>query len=545
MRIVQTLYTDSNTDILKDAMGWLAPEYHLMGWALSCLQLKKYYKEVHLYTNDHCAEIIINKLGLPYDYVHTIHNNFSLPHPDLWALSKIYTYSLQRSSFLHIDGDVFIFQALPKDLLKQPLIAQNEEVASKYYTSTQKNVQNHFTFIPDVVQKDFETKEFIHAANAGIIGGNDYDFFKEFVRLAFKYVNRNISNLSLINASKFNVFFEQHLFYCYAKSQDINIAYLLDELFQDNKFVGLGNFWEVPFERTFLHLLGEFKQNASTCNQLATKLRAYYPEYYYKIIALFKKNQIPLKYDYYSPLDSSSAEVLNKYFFSAKKEYKVNCKSEGNAGNDHPNLKKTLQIITQSKEHHYLSTKIDNVDCNKKGLSRSDLKSDYHQFLDQVAKKISSRSFSLRYLYGRDIHSEQWYSMVFKGKRCESNLELVTCPEISIISSKYNWGAFWSKVNQPGVPYYKTLQLKQDKYFALLVHEAYECGFSIYDLEALDTIILNMLAHPISINEIIIRSKEYFEEDVIENNMSDIQNLIMQILQRLILKKAVKPYEKV
>ena len=60
MKIIQTLYTDHHTNLFRDSLGWYAPEYHLMSWALSCLQLKKYYREVHLYTNDQGAEMLVN-----------------------------------------------------------------------------------------------------------------------------------------------------------------------------------------------------------------------------------------------------------------------------------------------------------------------------------------------------------------------------------------------------------------------------------------------------------------------------------------------------
>lgn len=35
----------------------------------------------------------------------------------LWAMAKIESYGLQTEPFLHIDGDVFIFDYLPQELL--------------------------------------------------------------------------------------------------------------------------------------------------------------------------------------------------------------------------------------------------------------------------------------------------------------------------------------------------------------------------------------------------------------------------------------------
>ena len=115
MNFIQTLYIDADKDPFRYSFGWVAPEYHLMGWALSCLQLHKLYGNIALFANSQAARLLIDTLQLPYAEVHTAHDKLCLPHPDLWALAKIYTYSLQEQPFLHIDGDVFLFEPLLRD----------------------------------------------------------------------------------------------------------------------------------------------------------------------------------------------------------------------------------------------------------------------------------------------------------------------------------------------------------------------------------------------------------------------------------------------
>ena len=48
MRIIQTFWT-AGQDPLKESFGWAHSEYHLMSWALSCLNLREHYDEVELY----------------------------------------------------------------------------------------------------------------------------------------------------------------------------------------------------------------------------------------------------------------------------------------------------------------------------------------------------------------------------------------------------------------------------------------------------------------------------------------------------------------
>lgn len=41
MNFLQTLYINKTSNPFQNSFGWAAPEYHLMSWALSSLQLKK------------------------------------------------------------------------------------------------------------------------------------------------------------------------------------------------------------------------------------------------------------------------------------------------------------------------------------------------------------------------------------------------------------------------------------------------------------------------------------------------------------------------
>ncbi len=92
-----------------------------MGWALSCLQLRLLYQEVDLYCNSKAASLLKDQLGLPYTNVYETHNDLNLVNEKLWALHKIFTYSLQDDPFLHVDGDVFLFKELPDSLLGSEL----------------------------------------------------------------------------------------------------------------------------------------------------------------------------------------------------------------------------------------------------------------------------------------------------------------------------------------------------------------------------------------------------------------------------------------
>lgn len=77
------------------------------------------------------SSLLTDTLQLPYSKVYLTHDQLKLIHTDLWALPKIYTYSLQKEPFLHIDGDVFLFHPFDSNLMESELIAQNVEVATE------------------------------------------------------------------------------------------------------------------------------------------------------------------------------------------------------------------------------------------------------------------------------------------------------------------------------------------------------------------------------------------------------------------------------
>tara|TARA_B110000908_G_scaffold172725_1_gene242401 strand:- start:7974 stop:8471 length:498 start_codon:yes stop_codon:yes gene_type:complete len=161
MKIVQTFWSGNSKDIIKDTFGWYAPEYHLMSWALSCLQLRKFYDNVVLYTDEKGYELLINYLKLPYTKVIVNLDELNKDDSDLWALSKIHTYSKQDEPFLHVDGDVFIWEAFNKDIMKANLIAQNKEIGTAhFYESMFDSIEQELIYLPKDITVIKEKKYF-------------------------------------------------------------------------------------------------------------------------------------------------------------------------------------------------------------------------------------------------------------------------------------------------------------------------------------------------------------------------------------------------
>lgn len=293
--ILQTFYQiKGNDNPLLNNGGFLCPEIHWMAWALSCLQLRKFYPNVKLHANQLGKEILVDTLSLPYTQVHlSLENDFMQNlHPKMWAYAKIHTYSLQTESFLHVDGDVFIWKAFDESLIQSGLIAQNLENNLDIYYNSITAIEKFAEFKPDWLT---HSKSHPKAYNAGILGGADLAFIKEYTDLAFEFYEKNKLKLEVLTTEDRNIncIAEQYLFYVLSEKQNKRVS-----VFTNHEIVlqeDFGEFIEVdkiPFEKQYLHTLGGFKKPKSINDFISFALLTEYPEYWYKIISLFRKGDI-------------------------------------------------------------------------------------------------------------------------------------------------------------------------------------------------------------------------------------------------------------
>ncbi|TDW43362.1 hypothetical protein EV144_1124 [Flavobacterium sp. 270] len=293
MKIIQSLWTkpmlneDNKTDNGRFSGGWLESKYHLMSWAFSCLQLKKFYKEVELYTDLKGKELLIDILGLPYTKVHLVLNSIDHYHPDLWALGKIKAYSLQQEPFLHVDSDIYIGERFSDSIENANLIVQNSEMGYSFYKPLYEDLIRNNFFFPESLIENKKNETEVNAYNAGIIGGNNISFFERFTSEAFNFVNRNLGKLDRINIGRFNTIYEQHLFYCMSQSENISVECFMsvkDKYKLNHELKGFEYFKNAPNERKYIHLFGEdCKKSTIYCEELSKKMHSMYPDYFEKI----------------------------------------------------------------------------------------------------------------------------------------------------------------------------------------------------------------------------------------------------------------------
>ncbi len=319
MKIVQSFWSGNQKDI-NNNYGWYNARSNWISWILSCNQLVKFHKDVELYTDNFGYEILIEKLQLPYTKVYVVLDELNHYHKDLWAIAKIKTFQLQNEPFLHVDGDVFVWESLTDKFQKSQLITQNLEITTDYYGCMWDEISPNLTFLPTEMN-NYHNKKSNLACNMGIIGGNDIDFFKKYTEKSFEFVDKNNSSWLNINSFNFNVFFEQVLFHEMAKGERRNIDFLFEEVSEDNAYVGFGDFHKVP-NKKYLHLLGVYKRNGSMCKAMEVYTMKYYPEKYTKFAALF--NDLNESINEIEFLNNQNVEsLINEFNFELRNDIEI------------------------------------------------------------------------------------------------------------------------------------------------------------------------------------------------------------------------------
>jgi hypothetical protein len=179
IKIIQTYWTkpvmaDSSFVEGRNIGRWLSLRYNCASWMYSCLKLSQFYN-VELYTDKIRYELLIEKLNLPYTNVHVCLDDLNDIPVQMWALSKLYTYSLQTEPFLHIDGDVYIWDRFASEIENAELVVQHieREKNRHYYRDALRFMQNNDFKIHTSLSGLIETEKPIISVNAGILGGHD------------------------------------------------------------------------------------------------------------------------------------------------------------------------------------------------------------------------------------------------------------------------------------------------------------------------------------------------------------------------------------
>ena len=488
-KIVQTFWNAQKGDILLNAGGYACPEIHWMSWALSCLQLRKFYPDVEMYS-DQAGKELFELLGLPYTKIHTVFDNDEFIQncpPELWAFSKIHTYSIQDKPFLHVDGDVFIWKPFDEKLLHSPLIAQNVEDNLPIYTETLKIIEKEADFLPDWFYYAYKHPK---AHNAGIFGGTNTEFFKKYAEIAREFYQKNIDKLPEINKKSkcLNLIIEQYMFYVLSEQLGVPVS-VFDEkdICEQKEYQRFCEISKVPYEYTYVHTLGDAKKMNIVNNFINFILKEEYPEYWHRIINIFKER-----------------DILSPFF---KHQFEMQDEKT-----------KIITPLVPKPIKDYESTK---KLCDFLGINFENLKNkktdnpvifDFFEFNEQQVNYSVKQYNKLPInnipfpLYKKEIS-------VFKEKDFEDYYIFVN-PYHEIISSKYNWSKIFSDGTDNGIK-----DASPEKYLSMFYLDLEYLSFNTFELNDYSiALIEDVKSTPTKIRSFIAKNiaKGGSEEEIIE-----------------------------
>ena len=281
MKIVQSFWA-GDKEAIHSNYGWLSPIDHFLSWILSCNQLRKHYDQVCLVTDRQGYKVLVKELALPYTEVNICLDTLNNYNSNLWALAKIKAYSIQEAPFIHVDGDVFVWEPIDASLEDNDLIVQNREITSDYYRIMWNTIRPALKEIPTFMTP-FDQNISNGAYNMGIFGGNDIGFIKEYCRESFCFVDNNFYEVNSLEDINFNIFFEHVLLYEIVKERNKKVATYINDDIGDNQYRNFGNFDEVPDKRKYLHLLGTYKKQKIVSLKMKAYVLVHYPEYYHRL----------------------------------------------------------------------------------------------------------------------------------------------------------------------------------------------------------------------------------------------------------------------
>lgn len=265
--------------------GWRHPQYFYMSWALSCLTFKEIYDDVTLVTDAFGYNLLIEKLQLPYTHVEVVLNELNHYPKEFWAIGKLKAYALQTKPFIHVDGDVYVWNRFGDTIENATLVSQQRDEDFGHYSHAMQEALNAGYEFPDFLLAEFQNKQTMVSSNAGIIGGNDIGFIQEYCKTSFDIIDKNIDKPS-INGTSYALLYEQYLFHCLAQKQGKKIEYYLENK-PDKSEESHTFFNKYIQEKKFVHLLSMRKKEMEYCYDLRDQLKTHYPKHYEIIKALF------------------------------------------------------------------------------------------------------------------------------------------------------------------------------------------------------------------------------------------------------------------
>lgn len=208
-----------------------------LSWITSVKSAKLHFKNVVLVTDTWAWDNIFSKLDLPFDEVKLTLDSID-ENTNMWAISKAHAILEMNEPFLHIDSDVYIWEALDKKYLMSNLLVQSNEssesdIQSDFYYSLYEIHNLYFKGINTYLDNSNLIERDIYAYNCGVVGGTDVEFLRKWAEQMIETANLIDTIIPSIDKLGFNpsdimVWVEQTLLMLMAEHHMVDVSELVE-----------------------------------------------------------------------------------------------------------------------------------------------------------------------------------------------------------------------------------------------------------------------------------------------------------------------------
>jgi hypothetical protein len=295
MRAVWSFWHEPFAD--HRAAAWGSETTHLLAWALSVATARTHHRSTQLVTDDAGARLLVDGLGLPFDDVSLSLNSLRGTDPSWWSIGKLVAIGEQTDPFVHIDADVFLWRALPADVVGAPVFAQNPEQfdpGATYYRPEAFETAlsgRAGSWLPD--EWSWHRRRGVQPRGecCGVVGGTHVEFLRHYAAQAIRLVHEPGNQRwlrSVRNRPPLTITVEQYLLAACIEHhrqrsgspyRDVDIAYLFDSWAQAADGARAA-------ELGYTHLIADAKRDPVSAERLHVRMQRDHPDLYDRCLAI-------------------------------------------------------------------------------------------------------------------------------------------------------------------------------------------------------------------------------------------------------------------
>ena len=286
--ILKALYTFWSKPLIENISRCKSERNFALMFVYSMLWSSKWFEKVEMNTDNYGFNIFKHFESDKIKVNNTLNQFEQLDSYLFWAYPKIYSLTLQNEPFVHLDGDIFIFRELPRDLFSSDFAFQNLE--STYYQRTYSKLIEYYD--NNYQSKSLDWNNNLRSAvNCGIMYFKDPNLARIFHDNCYKHfisINKDfllklkneLENIIKINYITYPLLFEQYYLNCFINSfGDKKTNYLLSQEQIEKEEKG-----EVTIQG-FIHLI-EDKNNPIYIKNIEARFSLEFPTEYNKFLSL-------------------------------------------------------------------------------------------------------------------------------------------------------------------------------------------------------------------------------------------------------------------